>query len=210
MKIWKLLGTFEPTAEDGRKALDALQEDSAKGRQCRVELQDALRLIDREEHGLGIEMNQRYRSKAVYLDDEEADAPPFDKDPLEHYHPTTYPGSRLPHAWLSRAVPSKAISTIDLAGKGGFTLLTGTGGNGWREAARAVTDVLGVPIAVCQIGFRQEYEDRYWDWAKLREVTESGCVLVRPDYFVAWRSVQWERESAEKLHKVMRTVLSRD
>ena len=64
-------------------------------------------------------------------------------------------------------------------------------------------------MAVYSIGFRQEYEDRYLDWAKIRDVAESGCVLVRPDYFVAWRSLEWESDSAEKLVSVMKTVLSR-
>jgi hypothetical protein len=210
MKIWQLLGCFESDPKAGKAALDTLKEDSDLGQQRRNELRDLLRLIDREEHGLGIEMNQRYSSTAIYLEDEKEGPPPFEKDPLEHYQPTTYPGSRLPHAWLSAAVPSKPISTIDLAGKTGFTLLTGIGGHQWRRAAEIATKALGgVPIAVHQIGFRQDHEDRYGVWAKLRGVTESGCVLVRPDYFVAWRCAAWEDANTGKLVHVLKTILSR-
>ncbi|EMC98772.1 hypothetical protein BAUCODRAFT_103240 [Baudoinia panamericana UAMH 10762] len=209
INIWRLLGSFEPTTEAGKAALDVLKEDSDSGRQRRAEFQAALRLIDREEHGLGIEMNQRYVSSAVYTHDETGGPPPFDRDPLEHYHPSTYPGARLPHAWLSKAVPSKAISTIDLAGKGRFVLLTGIGGDGWEAAAKTASAKLGVPIAAHQIGFRREYEDRYLEWARLRGISESGCVLVRPDYFIAWRCVKWERDGYERLLKVMKSVLSR-
>ncbi|PVI04190.1 hypothetical protein DM02DRAFT_693257 [Periconia macrospinosa] len=210
MKIWQVLGCFEPDSKAGKAALSILKEDSTLGQQRRNELQDAIRLINREEHGLGIEMNQRYRSTAIYLEDEKDGPPPFDKDPLEYYQPTTYPGSRLPHAWLSEAIPSKPISTIDLAGKTSFTLITGIGGDGWRHAAETATKTLGgVPLTVYQIGFRQQYEDRYSDWAHQRGVTESGCVLVRPDYFVAWRCTAWEDGNAEKLVHVLRTILSR-
>ena len=190
------------------EAFNILKEDSERGRNRRADLQDALRLINREEHGLGIEMNQRYTSTAVHKADQ-GPQPAFAKDPLEHYHPTTYPGARVPHVWLSRTVPSKAISTYDLAGKGHFTLFTGIGGEDWRGAAEKVGKDLGVPLEVYSIGFRQEYEDRYLDWAKIRDVAESGCVLVRPDFFVAWRSQNWESDSPDKLLNVMRSVLSR-
>lgn len=185
-----------------------LSEDSARGRARREELQACLRLINREEHGLGIEMNQRYSSTAVFKSDQ-GPMPVFDSDPLENYHATTYPGCRLPHAWLSRSVPSNAISTIDLAGKGCFALFTGIGGQKWRAAASRVQSELNVQINAFQIGFRQEWEDRYLSWTKVRDVDESGCVLVRPDYFVAWRCQRWADDSEERLIDVMRRVLSR-
>jgi hypothetical protein len=188
---------------------DLLKEDSDRGQKSRQELAEGLRLINREEHGLGIEMNQRYTSSAVHKSDQGA-MPTFTTDSLEHYQPTTYPGARLPHVWLTRTIPDqKHISTIDLAGKGKFALFTGIGGQGWRDAAQQASAEFGVPIAVYSIGFRQEWEDQYLDWAKVRDVAESGCVFVRPDYFVAWRSQRWEEDSTERLRAVMRAVLSR-
>lgn len=187
---------------------NVLKEDSDAGRARREELSNALRLINREEHGLGIEMNQRYTSSAVYKSDQ-GPLPSFPTDPLEYYHPTTYPGARLPHVWLTRTVPEKPVSTLDLAGKGQFALFTGIGGQGWRNAAQQASAKLGVPITVHSIGFRQEWEDQYLDWAKVRGVAESGCVVVRPDYFVAWRSQQWEGDGAEKLETVLSALLSR-
>ena len=153
-------------------------------------------------------MNQRYTSTAVYKSDQ-GEMPAFETDSLEYYHATTFPGARLPHVWLSRTVPCKPISTIDLAGNGTFTLFTGIGGHGWRGAAKKVLDELDIPISVYSIGFRQEYEDQYLDWANIRGVEESGAALVRPDYFVAWRSQQWDDDSPEKLLTVMKTLLSR-
>ncbi len=46
----------------------------------------------------GVEMNQRYRSGAVVADG--SPSRHFDRDPELHYQPTTWPGARLPHAWL--------------------------------------------------------------------------------------------------------------
>jgi hypothetical protein len=198
---------MEPTVAARMEAFSILKEDSERGRKRRDDLQGALRLINREEHGLGIEMNQRYTSSAVHNSDQ-GPMPTFTTDPLEHYHPTTYPGARLPHVWLSHTIPSKAISTYDLAGKGSFALFTGIGGHEWKLAASKVSVELGVPVVVYSIGFRQDYEDRYLDWGKIRDVAESGCVMVRPDYFVAWRSQQWEKDSAERLMSVMKAVLS--
>ncbi|KAH8887264.1 hypothetical protein GQ53DRAFT_874391 [Thozetella sp. PMI_491] len=205
--IWEVLGNLEPTLEGRSKAQAELDADSLEGRIRRESLSRALRAIDREEHGLGIEMNQRYQSSAVFQADQ-GSAPVFTKDPLEHYHPTTYPGARLPHAWLGNHVPSKYISTIDLAGKGKFALFTGIGGQGWKAAADQIASELRIPIKVYTIGYGQDFKDVYLDWEAHRGVDESGCVLVRPDYFVAWRSFTWEADSMKKLRHVIKSVLS--
>lgn len=192
--------------------LNELHSPTPAGHQRRNKLQQALRGIDREEHGLGIEMNQRYISTAVYHGDEDESGPPvFESDALEYYHPTTYPGARVPHVWLGTTVPSTPISTIDLAGKGSFALFTGIGGEGWTSAAADVSRDLGVRIQSYGIGYGLQYHDIYLHWNRVRGVEESGCVLVRPDTFVAWRCQKWDEEgSARKLRDVMRSVLSVD
>lgn len=205
--IWEVIGNLEPTVEARSKANSELYADSAEGRTRRANLSKALRAIDREEHGLGIEMNQRYRSSAVYHADQGA-TPEFTKDPLEHYHPTTYPGARLPHAWLGDHTPSKYISTIDLAGKGCFTIFTGIGGQVWKTAAETISLELGISIKAYSIGYGQDFKDVYLDWEANRGISESGCVLIRPDYFVAWRCPTSESDGEEKLRHVMKSILS--
>lgn len=206
--VWESLGAFESTVAKRTAANAELSTDSIDGLKRRQKLQTALRGIDREEHGLGIEMNQRYTSSAVYTADREK-MPQFDRDPLEHYHATTWPGARVPHVWLCpTAMPSKLISTIDLAGKGKFALFTGIGGDGWKAAAAELSAKLSLPIQAYTIGYGQDYRDVYLHWEKIRGVAESGCVLVRPDYFVAWRCEYWAPESATRLEVVMRSVLS--
>jgi 2,4-dichlorophenol 6-monooxygenase len=43
-------------------------------------------------------MNQRYKSPAVVTDGQME--PAYELDAELHYQPTTWPGARLPHAWL--------------------------------------------------------------------------------------------------------------
>ena len=42
-----------------------------------------------------------------------------------------------------------------------------------------------------------------------REIEEDGCVLVRPDRFVAWRSMELSDHCDQKLGEVMKAVLGK-
>jgi hypothetical protein len=204
--VWEALGMMDPSIEKRRKDFAQLSEATPEGVARRAKLQEAITGTAHEFHGVGVEMNQRYVSKAVFLDDEPP-RPPLPNDPVLQHEITTYPGSRLPHAWLNTKMPSKQISTIDLAGHGTFCLLTGIGGEQWKPAATNVGGILGIDIKTYSIGWGQDYEDVYFDWARRREIAENGCVLVRPDRFVAWRSKEMTRAPEEKLLRVLKKIL---
>ena len=51
--------------------------------------------------------------------------------------------------------------------------------------------------------------DLYDDWARLREVSEDGCVLVRPDAHVGWRSASMADDPAAELEAALCTILDR-
>lgn len=194
--------------EERKKEFAELSEASPKGAARRARLQAAVAGTAHEFHGVGVEMNQRYQSKAVYLADE-GPRPPLPEDPVLEHEITTYPGSRLPHAWLNTKLPEKQFSTIDLAGHAAFCLLTGVGGSKWKDGASQVAQKLEVEISSYAIGWMRDFEDVYFDWARRREVAEDGCVLIRPDRFVAWRSMKMVPDCEEKLLHVMKSVLSR-
>ncbi|KAG5800709.1 hypothetical protein H9Q69_000268 [Fusarium xylarioides] len=149
----------------------------------------------------------------IYDADESAPYSPAGKaadDPILHYDASTYPGCRLPHVWLNTSVPSEPVSTIDLAGHGKFVLFTGVGGEAWQTAAQEVSEKLGVPLDVHVIGYRQQWEDFYFNWQRVRGVEDSGAVLVRPDRFVAWRHprvLAHAEGCSERLVSVMKSVL---
>lgn len=183
-----------------------LEENSPAGRSRRRQLSDAINYTCHEFLALGSDMNQRYRSTAVYLEDA-GDEPPLPSDPALYYEPHTFPGFRLPHAWLNTAVPQEQVSTLDLAGKGRFALFIGHGGEAWRLAAREVGEAFGITISMYSVGYGLEYEAVYNDWYRLRDVEEDGCVLVRPDNFVAWRSMNLVADIRAVLEKVFRSIL---
>ncbi|KAL2173050.1 FAD binding domain-containing protein [Thermothelomyces heterothallicus CBS 202.75] len=203
----RAIGMTEPDVEKQKAVLAEFEDKGEVGRRRWQQFYEGIENTGTEFHGLGIEMNQKYTSGAVYLDDETPDtAPQFPRDAIRHHLITTYPGMRLPHAWLNTRVPGNKFSTIDLAGKGRFCLLTGPGGEAWKSAADKVSRKVGVDIASFSIGWKEDYEDVYRDWARYREVEEDGCVLVRPDRFVAWRSKEMIPDPEAKLEVVMRKV----
>ena len=114
--------------------MEIRKENSPRGAESRAKLKAAIELKNYEFNAHGVELGHRYRSGAVVADG--TPEPEFTRDPELYYHPTTWPGARLPHAWLERG--GEKVSTHDLAGKGRFTLLTGIGGEGWVEAAADV------------------------------------------------------------------------
>ena len=99
------------------------------------------------------------------------------------------------------------MSTLDVAGKQRFTLITGHGGEAWRDVARTVSEKMGVDIPVASIGPYLDYEDLYGTWRELSEVDESGCVLVRPDLIVGWRSYSLPEDPLRAFDTAMRQIL---
>jgi 2,4-dichlorophenol 6-monooxygenase len=181
-QIFHALG-MTPDAPAGR-TIESLKDDTPDGAAQREELRTAIELKDYEFNAHGVELGHRYRSAAVIGDG--TPEPSYDRDEELYYHPTTWPGARIPHCWLSRG--SDTVSTLDVVGKGRFTLLTGIGGEAWVKAAQAVSEQLGVPIEPFVIGPGRELEDLYGDWARAREIPDQGCLLVRPDAHIAFRA----------------------
>jgi len=196
-----LLDTSDP--EQMRANIEARKAATPQAAEQRRRLREAIELKNYEFNAHGVEMNHRYRSSAVIPDG--TPEPPFARDPELYYAPTTWPGARLPHVWLQRH--GARVSTHDLAGKGRFCLLTGIGGEPWADAAAQVAAATGVEIAAHVIGPGREVLDTYDDWARAREVQEDGCILVRPDGHVAWRSHELAGDPAGALGDALGRLL---
>ncbi len=189
-----------------RANMDARADATAAAEAQRAAVRDAIAFKKYEFDAHGVEMNQRYRSGAVVTDGQME--PAFELDAELHYQPTTWPGARLPHVWLFDAA-GKKHSSLDLCGHGRFAIFTGIGGEAWGEAARTVGAELGITVDVRLIGPRRAWLDHTGDWARAREVSDAGVVLVRPDHHVAWRADGLTENPAADLRRVLNSILGR-
>jgi putative polyketide hydroxylase len=116
------------------------------------------------------------------------------------------PGTRAPHLWLER--DSKRISTLDLY-RGNFTLVAADRGGAWEKCAAEAARRARVELDAHRIG-ASGLEDPSGGFAEAHGVEPTGCVLVRPDGFVAWRARNDLGASAGRLNEVLDAVLCRD
>ncbi len=211
----KSIGEFGPIFEalgmDGgvdhekiQNNMDARCDATPAAEKQREALRKAIEFKKYEFDCHGVEMNQRYTSSAAVTDGQPE--PAYEKDKELHYAPTTWPGARLPHVWVF-SKDGKQHSTLDITGKGKFTLITGIGGDEWVKAAQGAGKDLGLEIATRVIGPRRDFEDHAGDWANAREITDSGCLLVRPDHHVAWRAFTMTKTPAKDLTAALKKIL---
>jgi 2,4-dichlorophenol 6-monooxygenase len=203
-KALGLLDSVDPVKM--QQNMDARCDDTSEAEIQRKAIRDAIAAKVYEFDAHGVEMNQRYKSAAIVTDSQPE--PAFAKDAELHFQPTTWPGARVPHAWVFAENGQKA-STLDLTGHGIFTILTGIGGDDWEAAAKSLGAELGIAIKVHKIGPRQTWQDLAGEWANAREVRDSGAVLVRPDHHVAWRSETMVAEPERELRRVLGAILKK-
>ena len=189
-----------------QKNLEARCDGTSAAEKQREAIRRAIAFKKYEFDAHGVEMNQRYRSDAIVTDGQIEPAMELDAD--LHYQPTSWPGARLPHAWLYMG-DGGAVSSLDLCGHGRFTVLTGLGGEAWVRAAEKVATEMGIAIATHVIGPRQPYMDHSGDWARASEITDSGCLIVRPDHHVAWRCDRLSNNPGGDVARVLGQVLAR-
>jgi len=192
-------------AQPVQAGLASLADPGAQGLERRERLAEALRIKHYEFNALGTEANHRYVSQAI-IEDATAGEEIWEKDRQLHAKPTTRPGAKLPHAWLVGS-NGRRLSTLDVVGKGHFTLLTGLAGHLWAQAAHA----LDLPFLRVVVIGEEGARDPYFNWYRLREIPESGALLVRPDAVVAWRqtlAATQVDDAQEQLRLALQRVLS--
>ena len=193
-------------AQPVQAGLASLADPGPQGVARRERLAEALRIKHYEFNALGTEANHRYASRAI-IDDVTAGEEVWKRDRQLHAQPTTRPGAKLPHAWLVGA-DGRRVSTLDVVGKGRFTLVTGIAGQVWAQAAHA----LALPFLRVVVIGEEGARDPYFNWYRLREITEAGALLVRPDGVVAWRqsaAVTLLAEAQEQLRFALQRLLAR-
>jgi 2,4-dichlorophenol 6-monooxygenase len=175
------------------RQLEKRKEPGPEGEKIRAALREAIAYKAYEFDAHGVEHNHRYASSAVVPDS--TPMPEFRRDPELYAQPTTWPGAKLPHTWVTAG--GRRVSTLDLAGKGRFTVVTGIGGQAWLDAAAALGAERHLHITPISIGPGQPYEDPYGTWAGLREIDDGGVLLVRPDLYIAARQLAAPADAAQ-------------
>ena len=144
-----------------------IRDDTPAGQAARDNLVRVATVEQRKGNEMiGAELGYRY-----------VDSPVIDNMPggpehlFREYHPTTWPGARLPHVWLGDGTPIQ-----DRIPTEGFTLLrlgrTQADTSGLEHALKA----RGAPVTVLDIAD-----------AAARDVYGVDLILLRPDMHVAWR-----------------------
>ncbi|KAH6955737.1 putative monooxygenase, partial [Ilyonectria sp. MPI-CAGE-AT-0026] len=164
-----------------------ISQGTEKGKALKEQLHQHYQENRGENTDFGIEMDYRYRS-AVCIPDETATEPKWVPN---SYCPSTWPGSRAPHVFLT-----DGSAVFDFLGEV-FTLVEfrdtdqPTPGTGMLiEAANA----LGIPLKhVYFVG--EDHAAKLW---------ERSLVIVRPDFHVGWRgnSLKYHSEA----YKILETL----
>ena len=170
--------------EEGYASLQELFSDAPGAAERRAELNEVISLQNRRSNALGIQLGHRYKESNAVVDDGTS-FPEHKRDPVLFYEPTTHPGAYLPHAWVEHE--RRPISTLDVLEHGVFGLIVGIGGEPFEAAATTVSQEFGIRLPVYKIGYRCPYDDVLGQWNAIREITDRGALLVRPDRHIAWR-----------------------
>jgi 2,4-dichlorophenol 6-monooxygenase len=206
VELFEALGVTEARTE--AEMVERIEERKANtpaGAAKRAALVEAMELKNYEFNAHGVDLGQFYRSTAVVPAGSTPPEPT--RDPDLYYQASTSPGSHLPHAWVGDN--KRKLALMDLAPYTRFTLITGITGEAWASAADKVAHELGVPLEAVVIGPGREVTDLYYDWARLREIDESGALLVRPDKHVGWRAPTLPDDPEAALRRALTAILGR-
>lgn len=202
--IFQSLGLGDHIDPEQMKAnMAKLKDNNPASEQQREDLRKAIALKSYEFNCHGVELNQRYTSNAVISDGTVEEEYPRDSE--LYYQASTRPGAHLPHVWLGD--DGHQISTFDVAGKGKFTLFTGIGGEEWIKATQELSKSLKIDLNVVQIGPDRDYTDLFGEWAEIRNIKDSGCLLIRPDFHIAYRAKEVSANAKNELNNALNQVL---
>jgi hypothetical protein len=137
----------------------------------RKKIHEYYQLHDGENKDLGIEMGYRYNSPIVIRREGDGVEPEFSP---HKYTPTTWPGSRAPHLYLTNGT-----SIFDLFGKDWALLVFANQEVGQTHLVTAAK-VLGLSLRQIDLSGEDDAKRLY----------ERSLVLVRPDHHVAWRAME--------------------
>jgi 2,4-dichlorophenol 6-monooxygenase len=198
--------SHENTADENWANVRRLWSGRPEDAEHRAAVMRAIRMQSMEFSELNVELGYAYESAAIVGDSSPAPEP---VDEIRVYEPSTRPGSPLPHAWIDDEAQSRR-PIKDLVEPGRWLLIAGEEGEPWCEAAGELADEAGLPLDAVRIGHLDgDLFDPRSMWASRREIEPNGAILVRPDRFVAWRSISGSQAPREELSGALGRILAR-
>lgn len=190
----------ENTPEENWAELAPLWEELPDSAAKRHALNRAIGSQTMEFRHHNVEFGYRYDSTAVVGDGSPEYTP---LDPVRLYEPSTKPGHPMPHAFVERQGERTALG--DLVHGGKFLLLAGEEAHDWVEAAEKLAAENDLPLVAGTVGvLDSDFVDVRCAWLKNRAISAAGVVLVRPDRYVAFRSI----DAVDDPYAVLKDALS--
>ncbi len=155
---------------------------------------------------LNVELGYTYESAAIIPDGTPAPEP---VDEVRVYEPSTRPGAPLPHAWVDDE-DGERRPIKDLVAPGRFLLIAGEDGRGLVRGRPRAGRRRRSAAGRRRIGHLDgDLFDPRCMWLRHREIASDGAVLVRPDRFVAWRSLSGSDAPADELADALGGILAK-
>jgi len=161
--------------------------DTDEGRALRAKIHEHYQTHDGENKDFGIEMGYRYVSPVI-VPEKDGKEPEWTPS---RYVPTTWPGARPPHLFLS-----DGTAIFDKLGKD-WTLFTFSDDDNGQQLLLDAAKSLSVPVVHVNLSGEELAKKLY----------EKNLVLVRPDEHVAWRADKLD--SPEEAKSILSTVTGR-
>ena len=198
--------SHENTADENWANVRRIWSGRPEDAEHREQVLRAIRMQSMEFSELNVELGYTYESAAIVPDGSRAPEP---VDEIRVYEPSTRPGAPLPHAWIDDANGERR-PIKDLVQPGGFLLIAGEDGEAWCEAARELSARADVPLDAVRIGHLDgDLYDPRCTWLRRREIASDGALLVRPDRFVAWRSLSGSESPEGELTDALGRILAK-
>ena len=198
--------SHENTEEENLANLRRIWSGSPDDAEHRSAVLRAIRSQSMEFGEHNVEYGYAYESGAIVPDGSPA---PESPDEIRVYQPSTRPGAPLPHAWIDDEDGARR-PIKDLVAPGRFLLIAGEDGDDWIDAARNLAERADLPLDAVRIGHVDgDLFDPRCTWLRQREIDANGAILVRPDRFIAWRSLGAADNPVTELTAALSAVLAR-
>jgi 2-polyprenyl-6-methoxyphenol hydroxylase-like FAD-dependent oxidoreductase len=153
-----------------------IRDQTPAGEQTRYILRTMADIEQRKSNEMiGAELGYRYVDSPIVCN-----VPGGPEHLFREYHPTTWPGARLPHIWLDDGTPMQDRIPD------GYTILKLGGTKADTTHLENAVGARGAPVAVLDV------PDRIG-----REIYGCDLMLIRPDMHVAWRGNGPPEDAAE-------------